>query len=115
MPARLRRVRQAASRALSAADYLCWVSAAEKAAPLPPASEISAGPPGIHLLYLARPGRVALPARIPQRPSASSEKAGSMIVLDTNQLREASPPDGALLALLVKLAELRGDRLALPR
>lgn len=37
-----------------------------------------------------------------------------MIVLDTNQLREASPPDGALLALLVKLAELRGDRLALP-
>ena len=38
-----------------------------------------------------------------------------MIVLDTNQLREASLPDGALLALLVKLAELRGDRLALPR
>jgi hypothetical protein len=38
-----------------------------------------------------------------------------MIVLDSNQLRQAAPPDGALLSLLRKLGESSGHVLAIPQ
>jgi hypothetical protein len=38
-----------------------------------------------------------------------------MIILDSNQLRHAAPPDGPLLALLRKLSEANGHTLAVPR
>jgi PIN domain len=38
-----------------------------------------------------------------------------VIILDSNQLLQAAPPDGALLGLLSKLAELTGHELALPQ
>ena len=37
-----------------------------------------------------------------------------MIILDSNQLRQAAPPDGAVLGLLRKLAEPKGHALAIP-
>lgn len=36
-----------------------------------------------------------------------------MIVLDSNQLRQAAPPDGALLALLRKLSDASDHVLAI--
>lgn len=38
-----------------------------------------------------------------------------MIILDTNQLRQAAPPHGAVLGMLQKLAGISGHELALPQ
>jgi hypothetical protein len=38
-----------------------------------------------------------------------------MIILDSNQLRQAAPPDGPLLTLLRKLSDANGHTLAIPQ
>jgi hypothetical protein len=38
-----------------------------------------------------------------------------MIILDSNQLRQAALPDGSLLTLLRKLSEANGHTLAIPQ